>query len=255
MSSVDQRIDKIILSIEKMQQDRVKERKEREKRQQQWEQEREKREKEQEKRQQHWEKEQEKRQQQWEQEREKRQQQWEHQHAIKMAEYIKQIEGKYGYETGSFTEKIYFANLAALYKKRDWALDKVYMNYPIVDDNLDQKTEVDVISVNPEFIIATEVKLTLSRQKVDAYVSKLPMIKQHLVQLGCHQPLFGGVACIKDYLATQDNKSQLMPHSDVSALEYAEQEHGLYTFEIFAHTAEFSGGTGKDDFKPKIYTI
>ena len=244
MDSIDERLDKIILSIEKMQQDRKQREQEREQREKQREQEREQREQEREKAYK-----------QWEQKLEQQQKQWEHQRAVNTAEYIQKIEGKYGYEIGSITEKIYFANLEALYRNRDWELGEIFTNFLIIGDNVNQQTEVDVLSINPDFIIATEVKLTLTCKKVDTYVSKLPIIKQHLVRNGFKQRLFGAVACIKNYLVKEDGASELKPHSSISALDYAEQKYGLFTVEIFGHTARFSGKTGEDKFKPKVYTV
>lgn len=173
-------------------------------------------------------------------------------HAVEMAKLAERYEAKFGCELMDEVQRFYFYNLEELYQNRGWVIGEVLTNYPLLSNYISQYIEVDMLNLNPDFIIATEIQLTLNCQQVDTYVSKLPIIKQYMAQNGLHQPLFGAIGYIKKHQDKQDNTSQ--PHSGVSVLEYAEQEHGLYTVEILAHTAWFYGETGKDDFKPKIYT-
>ena len=177
------------------------------------------------------------------------------------------LRGYHDFVRGGIIEKIYIANIISLYAAKQWKIHTILSNHHVIDGNNRTLTEIDVLSINDNFVLVTEVKLQLTNDRVDRFVAKLPIIKAYLVRRGIHQPVYGAVAAIQDYFIVEDQSDkylkrfqpppkynqQLLNSKSISALKYAETRHGLFTIELFGYTAKFSGETGAISFKPKVY--
>ena len=64
-------------------------------------------------------------------------------------------EAKFGYELMDEAQRFYFRNLEELYHNRGWVLGEVLTNYPLLSTYISQYIEVDMLNLNPDFIIAT----------------------------------------------------------------------------------------------------
>ena len=97
-----------------------------------------------------------------------------------MTRQIKKLEDKHGYDN-NIVQRFYLNNLEKLHHQRGWVLDEIIKNDQLIGAHIDKPTTVNVMSINPKFIVATDVNLTLSCNQIDDDVSKLSIVKQYMV--------------------------------------------------------------------------
>ena len=153
-----------------------------------------------------------------------------------LGEKLDQADGNFNSKWGRFLEDLVRGDFLNLLRDRGMDVIRVLPRVPFYRPDGNQAGDIDLLAVNGGDVLATEVKTTLTLEKVDQHLETLKKFKEYFPEYR-DKTLYGGVA----YL---DEKEK--------AAKYAE-EQGLFVIKSPGGKAAVSVITNAKNFRPKVF--
>ena len=154
----------------------------------------------------------------------------------KLAKSIDKANGNFDNKWEQFLENLVKGDLLKLLKERNIEVKTVYPRVPVKREDGTTETDIDLMAVNGDEVVAIEVKNDLKKKDVDKH---LTILKKFKIYFQDHQnkTIYGGIA----YLSCKDDSS-----------DYAKGK-GLFVIEAVGGKTDVSKITNSKDFKPKSF--
>ena len=149
---------------------------------------------------------------------------------------IREANGNFDNKWGQFLENLVKGDLLKLLQERHIKVKTVYPRVPARREDGTTETDIDLMAVNGDEVVALEIKNDLKKKNVDKHLNILKNFKTYFQD---HQGkiIYGGIA----YLSCKDDSA-----------DYA-REKGLFVIEAVGGKTDVSRITNPPDFRPKRF--
>ena len=153
-----------------------------------------------------------------------------------LGQSIREANGNFDNKWGQFLENLVKGDLLKLLGERNIEVKTVYPRVPVKRDDGTTETDIDLMAVNGNEVVAIEVKNDLKKKDVDKHLNILNKFKTYF-QDHNNKTIYGGVA----YLSCKDDSA-----------DYA-KEKGLFVIEAVGGNTDVSRIVNGRDFKPTSF--
>ena len=143
--------------------------------------------------------------------------------------HLKKVDNFFNSQWGKLMESLVKGDIVKLLKQRNIKVERVLAEHELPDKE-DEYYEVDIIAINGEEVVVTEVKTTLKVRDVDHFINKLKDFKNVFKEYK-DRKIYGAVAYLK---------------ADEYTGRYSEKQ-GLFVIRATGSSASI---TNKENFKP-----
>ena len=155
---------------------------------------------------------------------------------IEQRRNLDKASGNFDNKWGAFIESLIAGDLVSLLKEQGIPVREFESRKYLYRENRTVLGEYDLIAHNGESVVVTEVKSTLTKDKVDKFITKLHKFKKHR-RFDPNKKIFGAMG----FLEAEDG-----------SVEYAE-EKGFFAIRSPEGEFKVSRIVNSKDFKPKAF--
>ncbi len=155
---------------------------------------------------------------------------------LRQSQSVDKINGGFNNQWGKFVEELARGSLGRIFKERGIEFHEISPRTAICAESNITLAQYDLVAVGTKKIVVVEVKTTLTRSKVSAFLKKTPGFTTHFKSYE-HYAIYGAVA----FLKTNDN-----------ADKFAE-EKGFFAIKAVGEKNKISTMTNPLGFKPKTF--